>query len=146
VLGDYVVGAAAAWFVGFFPLAEIYVAVPAAMAAGLDDVSAVIWPVLGNFTPVILIQLLDSWLMGFGRIRNWFARLYSGRFQRWIDRYGTWFIVLITPWIGVWAIAVTAKALGLRASRLLPATFVSILLYAIALVILIRSGLTVVGA
>lgn len=39
---EYLARAAAAWFVGFFPLAEIYVAVPAAMAAGLDDVSVVV--------------------------------------------------------------------------------------------------------
>jgi hypothetical protein len=37
---DYAAKAATAWFVGFFPLFEIYLAVPAAVAMGLDYVSA----------------------------------------------------------------------------------------------------------
>ena len=49
---DYVARAASAWFLGFFPFVEIYVAVPTAFAFGLDPSSAVVWPVLGNVTPV----------------------------------------------------------------------------------------------
>ena len=40
---DYIALAFGAWFAGFFPLAEIYVAVPLALASGLDGVSTVFW-------------------------------------------------------------------------------------------------------
>jgi len=78
---DYAWRAATAWFLGFAPVAEIYVAVPAALAMGLDPVSVV-----------------------------------------------------------AWAVAVTAKVLRLRRRALFGATFASILVYAVVLVVLIESG------
>jgi len=44
---EYIAKAFAAWFIGFFPYFEIYVAVPAAIAMGLDYFSAVTWSVFG---------------------------------------------------------------------------------------------------
>jgi len=143
---DYFVRAAGAWFVGFFPLAEIYVAIPAAMATGLDDVSVVFWSVFGNFTPIVLIHFFYERLTRIERVRAWFARLVSERFKQWIDRYGIWFVLLITPWTGVWVMAVTAKVLGMSGERLMPASFVSVLVYAIVLVVLINTGFDLVSS
>lgn len=143
--GEYIARAAGAWFLGFFPLAEIYVAVPGAVAAGLDDLSVVFWTVFGNFTPILLINFLYEWLMRFERVRGWFSRLISERVKERVNRWGMWFVLVVTPWVGVWAMAVTAKALGMNSRRFLIAAFVSILIYAVGLLILLRTGISVIG-
>jgi uncharacterized membrane protein len=139
-LSDYISRAAAAWFLGFFPLAEIYVAVPAAIASGLDDVSVIVWTVFGNFTPAILINALYQWLRNIDRIDRWFTRMTSARMQRWLDRYGMWIVLFITPWIGIWATTVTAKVFGMNTARFLVSAFASIMLYALAILFTVRTG------
>lgn len=137
---DYAIRAAGAWFLGFFPLAEIYVAVPAAMASGLDDLSVLFWTVLGNFTPVLLIHALYNGLMNVPRIRDWFARLVSERAKAHINRWGMAIVLLITPWIGIWAMAVTAKAVQMHTGRFFLTAFISILSYAVIIVLTLRFG------
>jgi uncharacterized membrane protein len=137
---EYMARAAAAWFIGFFPLAEIYVAIPAALAAGLDPVSVVFWTVFGNFTPVVLIHYAYEQLIRVDRIRRWFDRLVSATLVARLERYSLWFVLLITPWTGVWVMAVTAKVMRMEHRRLFLATLVSITIYAVALVVLIQRG------
>lgn len=138
---DYFIRAFGAWFVGFFPLAEIYVAVPAAMAAGLDDISVVFWTVFGNYTPVLLIHFFYEQLLRFDKLRNWFERLVSPKAEAQINKHGPWFILLITPWTGVWVMAVTAKVLKMNSLIFLVTSFVSVLIYAIAIVVMINLGI-----
>lgn len=136
----YWVRAAGTWFTGFFPLAEIYVAVPVGIATGLDPVSVVFWAVLGNFMPVPLIHYGYEHLLRWAWLRNWLARIQSESLQASVNRYGYWFVLVITPWTGVWVMAVAAKALRLRAPVLFWATFKSIVLYAVAIAALIYAG------
>lgn len=142
MIGDYVIKAATAWFIGFFPLAEIYVAIPAAVATGLDDVSVVFWSVFGNLTPVFLINYLYEWMIRFPRIGRWLTGLVSEKAKARINRWGIGFVLLLTPWTGVWVMAVTAKALGMSSRRFIPAASVSVLVYAIVIVVLLRAGIT----
>ncbi len=137
---DYVTRAAGAWFMGFFPLAEIYIAIPAAMATGLDDYSVVLWCVLGNYTPILLIHYGYDHMMRIEWVQRWMAGLKSEKAQRHLEKYGTWFVFLVTPWTRVWAMGVTANILGMQARPLLLTTFASISIYAITLVLLIRFG------
>ncbi|USR90906.1 small multi-drug export protein [Phormidium yuhuli AB48] len=137
---DYIEKVATAWFVGFFPLAEIYIAVPLAMALGLDSLSSVLWPVFGNFSPVLLIEFLYEQLLRFPRIRRLFKRLRSERVIRYLDRWGGWFVFIMTPWTGVWAMAITLKFLGMKRRPLLVTTFISILIYAVLLLVLVDVG------
>lgn len=137
---DYWLAALSAWVVGFIPLAEIYVAVPVAMAAGLDRGSAIFWPVFGNFTPIVLIHFGYERLVRIDWLRPWFARFTSHKFKARIDRYGTWFVLLITPWTGVWVMAISAKVLGMSGRPLLIAGFISLIIYAAALVYLFDLG------
>lgn len=127
---EYIGKAATAWFLGFFPFFEIYLAVPAAIALGLDYFSAILWPVLGNFAPVLLIIFSYERLMKIERLRRWMEGRSSERFERWINRYGSVAIVLITPWVGIWVVAATARALGMHPRPLLIYSFISIALYA----------------
>lgn len=139
-LWDYLRRAASAWFMGFFPLFEIYLAVPAAIALGLDYVSAVVWSVLGNFSAVPLIVFFHGQLMRIESLRRWLEQRRSPRWQRAMDRYGAWFVLLMTPVLGVWAMAAMAQAAGMKRARLLSASLVSIALYATVLAVGIALG------
>lgn len=138
---EYLGKAAVAWLIGFAPMLEIYLAVPAAIAAGLDYFSAVFWSVLGNFTPVLLIALVHDRLMRFERVKRWLTGKRSERFQRSVDRYGGWAIVLITPWVGIWVVAATAQALGMKRSVLIGFSLASIVLYAVVIAVAIALGI-----
>lgn len=132
---EYIVRAAIAALVGFAPFLEIYLAVPAAIAAGLDYFSAVFWSVLGNFAPVLLITFAYDRLMRIERLKSWLTGRRSERFQKAIDRYGGWAIILITPWVGIWIVAATAQALGMKRSVLIGFSLASIVLYAVLIAI-----------
>lgn len=137
---DYLLLALGAWFAGFFPLLEIIAAVPLALAAGLDTLSAVFWTVFGNFTPILLIDLFYVQMRRSERVRRWLDGLVSVRAQARINRYGVWFILVATPIVGVWAMGVAGKLLRMERGKLFVATFVSIFVYALVLAALIQWG------
>jgi uncharacterized membrane protein len=141
---DYIWKAASAWFVGFFPLAEIYVAVPSAVALGLDDVSVIFWTVFGNFTPALLISVSYEQIIRIPRLAKWLGSLVSERVQVQINRWGMWFILLVTPWAGIWVIATTAKVLQMHTPRFLLSAFISIFVYAVVVLALIKMGITAI--
>lgn len=144
-MSEYWLKALGAWFLGFFPLTEIVVAVPAAVATGLDSTSVLFWTIFGNFTPVVLIVALYDTLYRNERIARWFDRLLSEKARMRINRYGIWFVLLATPWTGVWAMSVTVKCLGMDSKRYMVASFVSIVAYAVTILLLIRAGLATFG-
>lgn len=138
---DYLARALGVWFLGFFPLAEIYIAVPAGVAAGLDNGSILFWSVFGNFVPVLLITGVYETLARHERLRLWLDGLLSEKTQARINRYGIWFVLVATPFAGVWVMSVTAKFLGMDSKRYILAAFFSILFYAVGTLVLIRLGL-----
>lgn len=142
-MASYLAKALSVWFIGFFPLAEIYVAVPAGLAMGLDVVSTVVWSVTGNIAPVFLLHFGYEALARIPRIGRWLERLASPRLRETLDRRGGWFLLVATPWIGVWIVAASARLLGMRPDRILLYSSVSVVLYAIALTALISFGVDV---
>lgn len=142
---DYFVAAATSWLVGFVPMLEIYIAVPVAVAMGLDYVSAVFWPSFGNFVPILLIALAFEQIRRIPRIGAWIERRASTRFQGMVNKHGAWFIVLVTPLIGSWAVAVTGVLLGIDRRQLIVFSAISILLYAIVIVALLAIGFDIGG-
>lgn len=142
---EYIGKAAVAWLIGFAPFLEIYLAVPAALAAGLDYFSAVFWPVLGNFAPVLLISFVHDRLMRIERVNSWLTGKRSERFQKAINRYGGPGIILITPWVGIWVVAATAQALGMKRSVLLGFSLASIVLWAVVIAVLFALGIELYG-
>lgn len=139
---EYIASAATVWFLGFFPLFEIYVAIPAGVAMGLDPASNVAWSVFGNFTPILLIHYGYGQLRRVTRVRDWLDRRSSERFRRWLDRWGVWCVLVVTPWTGVWIMAATMRSLGMDSARFLVYSLASILIYAVALVALIELGVS----
>ncbi len=142
---EYIVMAFSVWFAGFFPFFEIYVAIPYGFVIGLDIYSVVFWAVLGNYLPVPLIEYGYGKLERFAWFRQWQQRLIKPSLEEKINRRGKWFIAVFTPWIGVWAVAVTCKVLKVRKDILMKYTFVGIAAYAIVLALLIELGISVIG-
>jgi uncharacterized membrane protein len=138
---DYWSKAATVWFLGFFPFAEIYVAVPAGIALGLSVASAVGWGVFGNYVPVLLLNFGFEYLSRLRGIGEWLGRLASPKTKTRLESHGVWFVLLVTPWIGVWAVAATLKLMGMRSRPLLLATFASVLGYGVVVGLLAAAGL-----
>lgn len=114
----YIVGAATAWFVGFFPYFEIYIAVPSGLAAGLDWFSAFLWAAFGNWVAIPFVDLCYEWLLRFKFMEKIKNKAVSGKWKARIEKNGALFILLLTPLAGVWTIAVIAKALGYNRYKL----------------------------
>ena len=143
---EYVAAAALAWFVGFLPLFEIYVAIPVGLAAGLDPMSATVWSALGNILPLYLVDLGYEWLRRHERIDRWLSRLRRERVERILDRYGWLAVIVATPLLGVWTMALAAKALGMATRPFLIASTVSVFVYAVLITASIMLGLELIAA
>jgi len=138
---NYIAAAALAWFVGFAPLFEIYVAIPVGLVAGLDPVSATVWSALGNIVPLFLIDLGYERLRRIERVDHWLAKLRRERVERWLDRYGVVLVFIATPLLGVWTMALAAKGLGMASRPFLIASVVSVLVWAALITAAILLGI-----
>ena len=139
-MSEYIFKAFSVWFIGFIPACEIYLAVPVGIAMGLDYSSTILWSVTGNYTPILLIHHGYKWLSQLKQFKTRLKRLPSKHLKSWINTYGIGFVVLITPWIGAWAMAVTMKSLRMNSRLFLIYSFISVVVYAVAIAILIHAG------
>lgn len=145
LIAQYMTKALATWSVGFFPYAEVYAAVAAGMAMQLDVVSSVVWGVFGNFTPVPLMLWSYGRLMRIPQLRAWLLRIEKRggqRVKRAFDRYGAWFLILMTPILGSWTIAVVTPIIGIHPRRILLFSFIGITLYGVLTAVAIASGVS----
>lgn len=142
---QYLTKAFTTWSVGFFPYFEVYTAVATGMALKLDPFSSVFWSVFGNFTPIPLSLYGYKFLKRIPQIRSWTAKIEKRGGQKVksaFERYGPWFLILMTSIIGSWTVAIVAPLLGIQPRRVMLFAFIGILLYAIATVMTIIFGLT----
>jgi uncharacterized membrane protein len=137
---EYLVKGLATLFIGFFPLAEIYVAVPGGIAMGLSAISAVVWSVIGNYLPVPIIHVFYDKLIRIPKLGPWLLRRATPQVKATLDRHGSWFVFVVTPWIGVWIVAAVAKVFGMDKQRIFLVTFLSISAYAVACAALVVAG------
>jgi uncharacterized membrane protein len=143
---DYLFKVSTVWFIGFFPFFELFVAIPAGFALSLDPVSTVVFCVAGNFFPVLIIEYGYSRLMRNERLHRWLGNRFSERTYRNVEHYGIWYMLVITPWTGAWAMAVTAKVLQMRKATLIGGSLASLLIYAIVLTLLLHRGVGLLSA
>ena len=141
---EYIAAAALTWLVGFLPLFEIYIAIPVGFAAGLDPVSATLWSALGNILPLYLVDLGYERLRQHERIDHWLSKLRRERVERALSRYGWIAVFAATPLLGVWTMALAAKALGMATRPFLLASTLSVCVYAVLLTASIIAGLELV--
>ncbi|MFD1388384.1 small multi-drug export protein [Oceanobacillus sp. FSL W7-1293] len=142
---NYLSLAATAWFIGFFPMFEIYIAIPATMVMGLDAVSSIIWSSFGNFLPIPFIAFFYQLLAKSERIKKWLDKLANSRYKHRIEKQGPLVVVLLTPIIGSWAVAVIANGIGMNKVKLFISAGASILVYGIVIAVLTYYGVAFVG-
>ena len=143
---EYLAGAALAWLVGFIPLFEIYVAIPVGLAAGLDPISATFWSAFGNLVPLWLVDLGYERLRLIERVDRYLSLLRRERVERILDRWGFVAVVVATPLLGVWTMALAAKALGMSSRPFLVASTISVSAYAVVVTLAILIGLDLIEA
>ena len=130
-----------AWFMGFFPLFEIYVAIPSSMALVLDMLSAVLWACLGNFIAIpVIVYFYDS-LSRINKVNTYFQKLSGSRFSGKVRNGSMLFILIGTPIVGSWAIGVLGKVIGLDKKRLFLYSGLSIGVYGILIGMLTKLGI-----
>jgi len=139
---EYILLASTAWFMGFFPLFEVYLAVPAAMLMGLDVFSSILWASFGNFCAVPVVIFFYMQLERIRKVKLWFERMENSRYKPLVEKYGAYIVLLLTPVIGVWAMAVIANGLRMARSKLFLSTAISILIYAIITAVLTNLGIS----
>lgn len=138
---NYIWLAAIAWFMGFFPLFEIYLAVPASMGLGLDIVSAVFWSWLGNFIVIPFVSYFYDWLTKFNKINKFFSKLANSKTSKKLNGGGFILVLIATPILGSWAIGVAGKIIGMDRKRLFLASGMSIAIYGTIIGILTQLGI-----
>ncbi|WP_163930796.1 small multi-drug export protein [Paraferrimonas sp. SM1919] len=141
-MNSYLLKASSAWLLSFFPLGEVFVSVPAAIATGLDYYSIIFWCVFGNFSAALLLIAAYKKLVTF----NWFQlkidKLKDHKAKHYFQRYGSSFVLAATPIIGVWTMAITAKLFGFKSRKFLALSFTSILIYSVAIIASFELGLS----
>lgn len=141
----YIGAAFSTWFVGFFPYFEIYIAVPAGFAAGLNWFDAFFWASLGNWMVIPFVDICYEWLMRFKFMNKIAEKSLNGKWQDHIEKHGPWFILLLTPLAGVWTIAVIAKVLKFNRAKLYIYSAISVWVTGLIIAILIINGITLVS-
>lgn len=143
-IGEYGSKAFVSWFMGFFPAFEIYGAVPVSYLLGLGMISSVVWAVYGNLVPIWVIHYGYEYLNKHPRIGKWLRRLSSEKIQARMNRYGVWAVLILTPWVGVWAMTITARILGMTIERLFIFATISIVSYAVVIALTMDVGAKVI--
>lgn len=138
---NYIWLAATSWFMGFFPLFEIYLAVPASMGMGLGVVSAVFWSWFGNFFVIPFISYFYDWLTKFKKVNTYFRKLANSKTSKKLNDGGFLIILIATPILGSWGTGVVGKVIGLDRKRLFLASGISIAVYGILIGVLTQLGI-----
>lgn len=129
------------FLIGFFPNAEIYIAIPTGLAMGLDTVSTVVWGVMGNFMPILFVHYGYEKLLKIPRLGKWLNRLASEKVRTKVENGGFWFYLIMTPLMGTWVMGLAVKMLQIHPKKFFVPTFLSITISALLIAILIASGL-----
>lgn len=136
--------AASAWFMGFFPLTDIHVAIPSTMALGLGTTSAVFWSSLGSFISIPIISYFYDQLSRIKKINKYFQKLSSSKFSNKMKEKGILFVLLATPLLGSWTVGVLGKVVDMDKRKLFLASGLSIVFYGVLIGFLTSLGLSAI--
>lgn len=74
------------------------------------------------------------------RIKKWLDKLANSKYKYRIEKQGPLVVVLLTPIIGSWAVAVIANGIGMNKLKLFISAGASILIYGIIIAVLTYYG------
>lgn len=142
---EYILLALMAWVLGFIPYFEIYLAVPATLALGLDPVSSVVWAGLGNFFAVPVILFMREKLSHIPKIKRWLDKFTYSKYQETVNRMGYLFIIIFTPLAGIWVAAALASTLGYNNKGLMITSALSVAIYGSLTAVATLAGFEFIG-
>jgi uncharacterized membrane protein len=113
------------------PVGEELVAIPMGIAFGLPLPAVIVTAIFFNVLPVFLIIIVFRKAeQSVGPIR-WLVKLRNQKFSRILDRFGMPGVMVVTPWLGVYAATVTLEILGMSHSRIFISILASLVIYAV---------------
>lgn len=115
------------------PVGEALVAIPLGIALGLNASVVAVVVVAFNLLPVLVITYLFKKIESGTTVLHWLIRFRSARVRRLLDRFGLPVVVLATPWLGVYGVAVTLEMAGMSRRRIISSVLVSLVVYAVIL-------------
>jgi uncharacterized membrane protein len=132
----YLWQSATVFLIGLVPFLEIYVAIPAGLAMGLDPISTFTWATIGNCLPLALVPRFNDWVHKHDRLGRWIDRFINKKWEERFNRWGKGALLIFTPWVGVWATAVSATAVRVKPYVIVFWGTLSIILYGIGTVLI----------
>ncbi len=138
---EYIWLSITAWLMGFFPLFEIYLAIPSTMALGLDMIFSVVWSGFGTFIAIPFIVYFFNFLSRIKWIGRFFYKLSQSKYSEKIRNRSFLFILVATPIVGTWTIGVIGKLVDLDKKSLFIASAISIVVYGIIIGVLTQLGI-----
>ncbi|MEO1165550.1 MAG: hypothetical protein AAFV98_17325 [Chloroflexota bacterium] len=93
----------------------------------------------------MLIIFLYEQITRFERVDRWLKSLSSEKTRERINRWGMWFVLLGTPYAGIWLMSLAAKTLGMNSRIFLVTSFISIFAHALVILVAIRAGVSAFG-
>ncbi len=114
------------------PWGEELVAIPGGILLGLNPGAVLLLCVAANFLPVLVLIFLMKKAQEVPALQEWLLRKKSDRIKSFMDRHGVLGLVLLTPWVGVYAVTITCELLGMDRLRSLLAQGISLILYGFA--------------
>lgn len=136
-----IVKIAAVALISLSPVGEELIAIPAGAAMGLPVPIVAAVAAAANFLPVPVIMLIFDRGSRYPRIHGWLLRRRNERVRRWMDKYGVAGLLVLTPWTGVYAAAITCGLLGMQRIKIYASIGASLVVYAAIVTLLITFGM-----
>ena len=137
------------------PIGEELVSIPVGVGLGLNVAIVAVVSFAFNLLPALAISglfwraergtrvvriLLRLRPLALRAVVLWILRRRSRRLGQALNRWGSWGVLVATPWAGVYATTLTLEAMGMRRRRLLASVAASLAMHAVA-VALISAGI-----
>ena len=123
------------------PVGEELIAIPLGVGLGLPALLVAALALPCNYIPALVISALFKAGERKPRVVRWLQRLRRERVRRILDRYGLIGVILVTPWVGVYATVTTLELLGMDRRRLHLTVLSSLVLYAIGVTLAAHFGI-----
>jgi uncharacterized membrane protein len=123
------------------PVGEELIAIPAGVVMGLPVYIAAAVALVANFLPVPFIFFIFDQGNKYPKIQNWLRKRRNNNVKKWMEKYGVSGLLIFTPWMGVYATAITCELLGIQRSRVYAAIAASLTFYAVIAAFLITIGI-----
>lgn len=122
------------------PWGEELLAIPGGIILGLNPGAVLILCVVANFIPVPALLFLMKKAQEVPVLQEWILKKKSDRLKSLLDKHGVWGLILLTPWMGVYAVTITCEILGMDRFRSVFAQGISLVIYGF-----IALGVTLAG-